>query len=41
MAEQQQITLLLNFAGQANQVVPRDGRKFQMSEKINLVCVYN
>ena len=28
MAEQQQITLLLNFAGQANQVVPRDGRLY-------------
>jgi hypothetical protein len=28
MAEQKQITLLLNFAGQNNQVVPRDGRLY-------------
>ena len=28
MAEQQQITLLLNFAGQNNQVVLRDGRLY-------------
>ena len=28
MAEQQQITLLLNFAGQANAVIPRDGRLY-------------
>ena len=28
MAEQSQITLLLNFAGQANAVIPRDGRLY-------------
>ena len=28
MAEQQQITLLLNFAGQNNGVIPRDGRLY-------------
>lgn len=28
MAVQQQITLLLNFAGQANAVIPRDGRLY-------------
>lgn len=28
MAEQSQITLLLNFAGEANQVIPRMGRLY-------------
>jgi hypothetical protein len=28
MAEQKQVTLLLNFAGEANQVVPRMGRLY-------------
>ena len=28
MAEQQQVTLLLNFAGQANATIPRDGRLY-------------
>ena len=28
MAAQQEITLVLNFAGQANAIVPRDGRLY-------------
>ena len=38
MAEQQQITLLLNFAGQANAVIPRDGRLYCPNNTLSQVA---